>query len=135
MILKAELSSLLVYLLLFIDCLPSKIRQRQESHLPLILQLWHALVCQVVLTHLHLTLSWIVFVCSTLHFIALYSLFIYQYLLTVSDLPLPFPHTFLSVAFVAYSYTQPLSALNVSCHDLFFSFFTYPVLSINIYAK
>lgn len=57
--------------LLFKDCLPSKIRQRQESHFPLIWQLWHTLVCQLLLTHLHLSLSWILFACSTLHCICL----------------------------------------------------------------
>lgn len=71
----------------------------------------------------------------TLHLPIIYSHFIYQNLLTFSDLPLPTSptHIFLSIAVVAYSYTQPPSALNVSCHDPSFS--SYPILSNNIYAE
>lgn len=51
----------------------------------------------------------------------IYSIFIYQNLLTFSYLPLLISSTwvFLSIAVVAYIYTQELSALNVSSHDLF----------------
>lgn len=54
----------------------------------------------------------------------IYSLFIYQNLLTFLIFQ------FLSIVVVAYSYAQPLSALNVFCHDLSFS--SYTILSNDI---
>lgn len=44
----------------------------------------------------------------------IYSLFIYQNLLSFPNLPISPTHIFLAVAVVAYSYTQPLSVLKHS---------------------
>lgn len=121
---------------LFKDYLPSKIRQRQESHFAFDIasMAYSGVSACSDSSAFKFVLDTVCLLHFALYLPIIYSLFIYQNMLTFSDLPISPTRIFFSVVVVvAYSYTQPLSALNVSCHDVPFS--SYPILSNNVYAE
>ena len=126
-----------MYLFPFKDCLPSKIRQRQESHFAF--DTAAMAYSGVSACSDSSAFKFVLDTVCLLHF-ALYlpiisSLFIYQNLSTFSDLPLPSSPTqiFLTIAVIAYSYTPLPSTLNISCHELSSS--SYPILTSNMSAE
>lgn len=95
-ILEPPFSSFLIYLFLFKFCLPSKIRQRQESHFAfdIAAMAYSGVSACSDSSPFKFVLDTVCLLHFALYLPIIYSLFIYQNLLTFHGLPISPPHIF-----------------------------------------